>query len=97
MFLLTSVVPFWTMPALLAEPSGTLARTFTYIPFTAPVTGMLRSAAGALPWWELILSLAVLAGAARLTIRGCAKVFRVALLATGSNPGARQIWAWLRA
>jgi len=96
-FPLTSVVPFLTMPALIANPAGPLARAFTYIPFTAPVTGMLRSAAGALPWWELVLSLALLALAARFTIRTSARVFRVALLATGGNPGPRQIWAWLTA
>ncbi|GAC1347528.1 MAG: ABC transporter permease [Myxococcales bacterium] len=92
----TAIVPLTIMPALLGKPAGLLARVLTYVPFTAPITGMLRAGAGALPWWEFLLSLASLALGAALVVRACAKVFRVALLATGTAPGLAQVWAWLR-
>lgn len=91
-----AMVPFLVMPALLGAPQGLLAKTFTYLPFTAPITGMLRAGAGALPLWELLLSLASLAVGALLMVRVCSKIFRVALLSTGAAPGLGQIWAWLR-
>lgn len=91
-----AMVPFLVMPALLGAPQGRLARIFTYLPFTAPITGMLRVGAGALPAWELLLSLASLAIGALLMVRACSKIFRVALLSTGAVPGLAKIWAWLR-
>ena len=93
----TAILPLTVMPALLSNPTGPLARVLTYIPFTAPITGMLRAGAGALPWWEFLLSLASLALGAAVMVRGCAKVFRIALLSTGTTPGLAQIWAWWRA
>lgn len=96
LFTFTAVIPMLTLPALLSDPTGVLARTLTYIPFTAPLTGMLRAGAGALPLWEFFLSLFVLGLSAWLAIRASAKIFRVALLATGTTPGLRQLVAWLR-
>ena len=91
----TAIVPFMMLPALLNAPAGKLSRVLTYIPFTAPITGMLRSASGALPWWELCLSLCSLGLGTVVVIRACSKIFRVALLATG-GVGLRQVVAWLR-
>lgn len=92
----TAIVPLTIMPALLSKPSGPLARVLTYLPFTAPITGMLRAGAGALPWWEFLLSLACLALGAAVVVRGCAKIFRVAVLSTGTTPGLAQLWSWWR-
>ena len=97
LFTITAIVPIWMLPNLLSEPQGTLARVLTFIPFTAPLTGMLRAATGALPWWELLLSLLALALSAAVVIRGSSKIFRVALLSTGTTPSPAQLWAWLRA
>ncbi len=95
LFTFTAIIPFMMLPALLNAPSGKLARVLTYIPFTAPITGMLRSAAGALPWWEFSLSLLSLGLGTVLVIRACSKIFRVALLATG-GVSLGQVIAWLR-
>jgi ABC-2 type transport system permease protein len=95
-FTLTALIPLMMIAPLLGHPQGALARTLTYIPFTAPVTGLLRFGADALPWWEFALSLGVLTISASLVIRVCARIFRVALLATGSTPNAAQLWRWLR-
>ncbi len=95
LFTFTAIIPFMMLPALLNAPSGKLARVLTYIPFTAPITGMLRSASGALPWWELSLSLLSLCLGTVVVIRACSRIFRVALLATG-GVGLRQVIAWLR-
>lgn len=91
-----AIAPFMMLTPILSAPDGRLARVLTFIPFTAPITGMLRSATGALPLWELGLSLIVLALGAAVVIRVCAKIFRIALLSTGSPPGLRQVIAWAR-
>jgi ABC-2 type transport system permease protein len=91
-----AMAPFLALPVLLGEPQGTLARVLTYVPFTAPIAGMLRAGAGALPPWELALSLLSLAVGTAAMVRGCAKIFRVALLSSGTSPGLPQLWSWLR-
>ncbi|WP_028707763.1 ABC transporter permease [Propionicicella superfundia] len=64
-------LPFYAVAMLIAEPRGTVAQIFTYFPLTAPVTAMLRNAAGALDWWEALIVLVELF------------VFAAALLAVG--------------
>lgn len=93
---ITAVFPLILVTSVLAQPNGKLALTLTYIPFTAPVTGLLRFGADALPGWEFALSLLVLGASAALVIRLCARIFRVALLATGTTPTPAQLWQWLR-
>ena len=95
-FTLTGVAPMMVVTPLLSQPRGVLARTLTYIPFTAPVTGLLRFGADALPWWEFAVSLLVLTISAGLVIWLCARIFRVALLASGTTPSLGQLWQWLR-
>lgn len=96
MFTFLAVLPITMLTSILNAPDGRLARALTFIPFTAPITGMLRSASGALPPWELFTSLLVLALSAALVIRACAKIFRIALLSTGGAPSVRQVIAWVR-
>jgi ABC-2 type transport system permease protein len=97
LFTFTAVVPMMMLQPILSAPSSGLARVLTYIPFTAPITGMLRAGAGALPWWEMLLSYASLALGCWLAVKACSKIFRVALLATGTVPSLKQIWSWVRA
>ena len=93
---LTGVLPMMMLTPLLSQPRGALARTLTYIPFTAPITGLLRFGADALPWWEFVISVLVLTISSGLVIRFCGRIFRVALLATGTTPKLGQLWQWLR-
>jgi ABC-2 type transport system permease protein len=96
LFTFTAIVPLMLLTPLVEHPQGTLARVLTYVPFTAPITGMLRAGAGALPWWELIASIAALALGCYVAVKVCARIFRVALLATGTTPSVAQVWRWLR-
>jgi ABC-2 type transport system permease protein len=96
MFTFAAVIPMMVLEPILSKPDGVLARVLTFIPFTAPITGMLRAGAGGLPWWELLLSYLVLALGCWVAVTVSAKVFRVALLATGTVPSLRQVWRWMR-
>lgn len=96
MFTLTGIAPMMVVTSLLSQPKGALARTLTYIPFTAPLTGLLRFGADALPWWEFAVSLLVLTIGTGVVIWVCARIFRVALLSSGTTPSFGQLWQWLR-
>lgn len=95
-FTLTGLAPMMVVTPLLSQPRGALARTMTYIPFTAPLTGLLRFGADALPWWEFAVSQLVLTISAGGVIWLSARIFRVALLSSGTTPSLGQLWRWLR-
>jgi len=94
---LTAVVPLFFVSILIAEPNGTLARVLSYIPFTAPITMMLRVACGRVPWWDVALSALILAVSLLVFVRLAAKVFRLGVLMYGKRPSIFEIVRWLRA
>lgn len=90
-------VGFMMIFAVVDDPSGTLAVVGTLVPFTSPLIVPVRAAVAVVPPLELALSAAILAASCWLCLWIGGKVYRVTILATGSRPGARQIWRWIRA
>jgi ABC-2 type transport system permease protein len=88
-----SVLPFIFASVLLVEPHGTVGRILTWIPFSAPLTVLLRVALepAGIAWWEIAGSFAVLVASTWLALRLGARLFRVGLLFTGSRPKLREI------
>ena len=79
--------------ALLADPAGIVATVMTFIPFTAPLTVLMRAAVdpAGLPWWQILLSFAVMVASTFVALKIGARLFRVGLLLTGTRPSLRQI------
>ncbi len=90
---LLAVVPVVFLQVLLEEPHGAVARSLTYVPFTAPLAVVLRMsiAPDSMPWWEVGLSLAILAAGTWASVTIGARLFRVGFLLTGAWPGLRQV------
>jgi ABC-2 type transport system permease protein len=88
-----AIVPMLCLQILITEPNGTLGRVLTWIPFTAPVTAVLRLTLdpGGVTWWEVLGSLLVLLGSLWLVVRFGARLFRVGLLLSGARPKLREI------
>lgn len=81
------------------DPQATIARVFSYIPFTAPATMMLRYALDpkGTPLLDIIASLVLVAATTYFAVKFSARLYRVGLLLYGKRPGVREIWRWLRA
>jgi ABC-2 type transport system permease protein len=94
---MSAVSPMFFIAVLLAEPNGILARVLSFIPITAPITMMLRVSAASVPWWEIALSIVVLAASLPLIIRMSGKIFRVGILMYGKRPTLIEIMRWVRA
>jgi ABC-2 type transport system permease protein len=95
-FTMPLVVPFMLITVILPEPNGLLARVFSYIPITTPVTMMMRLPTEQVPWWEIPLTLLVLALGTVVAIRVGARLFRLGSLLYGKRPTVPEIWRWLR-
>ncbi len=97
LFLMPAVlVPMWLFMFIAGDPDGLLARILSFIPFTAPITMMLRIGATDIPLIEIIgsLTLTVLGGIVLLW--GSARVFRAGLLMYGQRMSLRQVFRALR-
>jgi ABC-2 type transport system permease protein len=93
---MSSVIPMILLMPILNQPNGTLARVLSYIPLTAPVTIMMRIGAVRVPWWDILLSAAILCASLLLFLRLGAKLFRLGTLMYGKRPSAVEIVRWLR-
>ncbi|MGB5812833.1 MAG: ABC transporter permease [Polyangiales bacterium] len=93
-----AVLPLMVMVILLDEPHGVLSQIMTYIPFTAPLTVVLRLAVdpAGIAWWEIAAAIGVLIVSIWLAIRLGARLFRVAFLLTGSRPSLAELWRQAR-
>ncbi len=87
-----AVLPLMSMLILLEEPHGPIAEFLTWVPFSAPLTVIVRASVEpeGLRWYSVSGSLAMLSLATWLSIRFGARLFRVGLLLTGKRPSIRE-------
>ncbi|MCL0080444.1 ABC transporter permease [Dehalococcoidia bacterium] len=95
-FTLPAVVPMMLLSVIAQHPDGLVARILSFIPFTAPITVMMRLPNTTIPLWELALSLTIMVGSIAVGIWVVARVFRVFLLMYGKRPALREIVRYAR-
>jgi ABC-2 type transport system permease protein len=90
---LPTVVPLMMFGVLLADPNGVVPTIMTFIPFTAPLTVLMRASLepAGFPWWQIVLSFLVMIASTVVALKIGARLFRVGLLLTGTRPSLRQI------
>jgi ABC-2 type transport system permease protein len=93
-----AILPLMVLVILLEDPHGVVGQTMTWIPFTSPLTVVIRLAvdSSGIAWWELAGSVLVLALSIWLAIRVGARLFRVGFLLTGSRPSFAELWRQAR-
>jgi ABC-2 type transport system permease protein len=87
---------FIAMPAA-ENPNSTIATIGSFVPFTSPMVMPVRSSATHVDLWQIAASIVILFATAALIMWLAAKVYRVAIFATGQKPTFREIVAWMRA
>lgn len=75
---------------LAQAPNDPLPVALSILPLTAPVIMVLRLGAGGVPWWQLLLSLSLLAGTTVVSVRAIARMFRAQALLSGQPFGLRR-------
>jgi ABC-2 type transport system permease protein len=83
-------LPFYALPLVLSEPQGMASQIFTFFPLTAPITAMLRNAAGALNWWETTIVLVELFAAAFLLLALGVRLFRTGSISYDAKLNVRK-------
>lgn len=83
--IIVSILPIYTLPAVISSPDTPLSIGLTLFPLTAPVTALARLAIGALPWWQGLLSFALVAAMAVLALGMGVRLFREGSIAYGQR------------
>jgi ABC-2 type transport system permease protein len=89
--------PSFIAIALFEAPQGTVARIFSYIPFTSPTTMMFRYVVDpkGTPILDIVASMLLLVATTWLAIKVSSRLYRAGLLLYGKRPGPREIWRWM--
>lgn len=85
-----------SMFALINEPSGTMARVLSFIPFFTPIVIPVRYAIAPLPISEVLLAVGVMLLGIAGTVWLAARIYRVGVLSYGKKPTFKELWRWAR-
>lgn len=91
-----AVVPMLFSPLILEGPNSVFSRVLSYVPFTCPITMIMRVASGEYAAIDVPLSLAVMVLATLVSLRLSARLFRVGLLFQGQRVTLAQLLGHLR-
>lgn len=93
-----AILPLMVLVVLLDDPHGMLGQAMTWIPFTSPLTVIIRLAvdSSGIAWWEVTGSMLVLVISTWASIRVGARLFRIGFLLTGSMPSLAELWRQAR-
>jgi ABC-2 type transport system permease protein len=81
--------------SVLSEPHGTIATTFSMIPFTSPIVMLMRIPFG-VPWWQILISVTLLFATFFFVVWFAAKIYRVGILMYGKKPTWKELYKWLK-
>jgi ABC-2 type transport system permease protein len=82
-------IPFYSVSLVVSEPHSPIVQVFTYFPFSAPVTALLRNAFGSLNIVEAAVVIAVLYIGAALMLRMAVRLFQYGSISYTSKVSIR--------
>ena len=93
--ILIMVVALYAGVACIENPSGPMAVWCSIIPFTSPIVMMVRLPFD-VPWWQLLLSIALLYATALLCIWISARIYRTGILLYGKKRSLKEVVKWIK-
>ena len=89
------LIPMLLMPAMMNEPSGSIATWLSIIPFTSPIAMMFRIPFG-VPYWQMALSMSLLLAFIPLCTWLASAIYRRAILYSGRKITYRTVFRLLK-
>lgn len=84
------------LQAVIEAPNSTLSLVLSLFPFTSPIPMVVRIAMIDVPWWQIGLSLSLLAGTFVGAVWVSSRIYRVGILSYGKKPSLKEIIKWMR-
>jgi ABC-2 type transport system permease protein len=69
-------IPFYTVTLIVSNPNAFIVQLFSFFPYSAPVTALLRNAFGTLPLWQAVIIIVELFVLAAIVLRIAVQLFR---------------------
>ena len=95
--MLPIMLSFFFVFYAITNPASTITRVVSLIPLATPLVMLARINVLTPPWWEIWLSIVLLAATSALVVWLAGKVFRFALLMQGKRPSFATVVRLLRA
>jgi len=86
------LVSFFISIGALQNPDGRLVTIASLLPMSAPLAMPVRIVLGAAPWWQVLLSLAVIVGSTVVLVPAAARLYIGAILRSGGRVRIRDAW-----
>ncbi len=80
---------------VIENPHGSIAVAFSIFPLTSPIVMLMRIPFG-VPWYELLISMALLLVTFIGIVWFAAKIYRVGILMYGKKPSYKDLYKWLK-
>ena len=93
---LVIMVGFFSVFALIKDPSGPLGVTMSFIPFFAPFVMPVRWSLASVPPTHLALSLALMVIGLLACVWLAGRIYRTGILMYGKKPTFRELFHWIR-
>jgi ABC-2 type transport system permease protein len=98
-FSLPLTVPFIfaivCLPMVMSDPSSSVATWLSIIPFTSPVTMLVRIPFG-VPTWQVLLSIGLLLLTMIICMRVASRIYRKGILVYGKQIQYKDLFSWLK-
>jgi ABC-2 type transport system permease protein len=95
-FIMLSVMPFYFITILIADPNGPLAIFTSYFPLTAPMILLIRNSLQALSPAESVLGVVVMLAYVAIAFWAATKMFDLGSLMYNRRPSAKEVLTVLR-
>ena len=92
---LPMIVPMLFLYNIIGNPNSTLAIVLSMIPFTSPVTMLIRLSMATVPWYQVVISLLLLIGGFLGCVWLAARIYRTGILMYGKKPSFKEIFRWV--
>src|SRR5690606_15148400 len=94
--LIPVILPALFLPFIAGNPDAPVSIALSLVPFFSPILMVVRAAATEVPFWQMGLSLVLLALAFVGTIWVASRIYRVGILMYGKKATFRDLARWVR-
>jgi ABC-2 type transport system permease protein len=91
------IFAFYAVFNIAQNPESKLAIFTSHFPFTSMLGMPARMAATSVPWWEVLISIALLILGFLGVIWMAGKIYRTGILMYGKKPSFKELFKWIRA
>ncbi|MEZ4776818.1 MAG: ABC transporter permease [Bacteroidia bacterium] len=90
------MLPLLFVLNIIQNPNGVFAIAASLIPFFSPMAMLVRMSLTDVPWYEVVLSIAILIASFLGCVWLAARVYRTGILMYGKKPSFKEVFRWVK-